>query len=326
MKIGVIGAGHLGKIHIKCLQQIPDWELLGFFDKDEGTRDAVSGELDVRAFDSAEALMDACDAVDIVTNTPAHYELASAALARGCHVFVEKPVTATPEEGHALIDLARRTDRLVQVGHVERFNPAYLAVRDRIGSPLFIEGHRLSPYKVRGNDISVIMDLMIHDLDLVLKLMGRPVAEVHANGVAVISDTPDICHARISFEGGGVVNLTASRLSLKPVRKMRIFQRDAYLSMDFLERQAQLVHLMDEQAEVPDMAFVFPMELPERTGKIVVEQPQAPEVNAIVEELRSFYRSIDQAAQAAVTLEDAVRALDLAFEIEAVINRQNERL
>lgn len=326
MKIGVIGAGHLGKIHIDCIRLIPEWELIGFYDLAEPTRKAVSEAKGIRAFDRLDDLIAECDAVDIVTNTPAHYEIASRALAAGCHVFIEKPVTATPEEAHALEDLMRRADRLVQVGHVERFNPAYLAVKDRIGRPLFIEGHRLSPYKVRGNDISVIMDLMIHDLDLVLKLMGRPVETVHANGVAVISDTPDICHARLGFEGGGVVNLTASRLSLNPVRKMRIFQRDAYLSMDFLERQAQLVHLMPEEAEVPEQAFVFPMELPERTGKIVVEQPQAPEVNAIVEELRSFYRSIDRQETPAVSLQDATRALELAFEIERVINKENERL
>lgn len=326
MKIGVIGAGHLGKIHIDCIRLIPEWELTGFYDLAESTRKAVSEAKGIRAYDRLEDLIAECDAVDIVTNTPAHFDIASRALAGGCHVFIEKPVTATPEEAHALEDLMRRADRLVQVGHVERFNPAYLAVKDRIGRPLFIEGHRLSPYKVRGNDISVIMDLMIHDLDLVLKLMGRPVETVHANGVAVISDTPDICHARLGFEGGGVVNLTASRLSLNPVRKMRIFQRDAYLSMDFLERQAQLVHLMPEEAEVPEQAFVFPMELPERTGKIVVEQPQAPEVNAIVEELRSFYRSIERQETPAVSLQDATRALELAFEIERVINKENERL
>lgn len=324
MKIGVFGAGHLGKIHLNCLKMIPEWELMGFYDLSEETRQKVSAETGLTAYDSAEKLIDDCDAIDIVTNTPSHYEIAGKALAKGRHVFIEKPVTATPEEAHKLRDLVNRVDRIVQVGHVERFNPAYLAVHDRIGRPLFIEGHRLSPYKVRGNDISVIMDLMIHDLDLVLKLMGRPVRSVHANGVAVISDTPDICHARIAFEGGGVVNLTASRLSLKPVRKMRIFQRDAYLSMDFLEREAQLVHLMDENAEVPEKSFVFPMELPKRTGKIVIEQPETPEVNAIVEELRSFYRSVAEGEEVAVTLDDATRALELAFEIERVINEENK--
>lgn len=326
MKIGVVGAGHLGKIHIDCLKMIPEWELVGFFDMSPDTRQAVEESKGIKGYTSLEELIADCDAVDIVTNTPSHFDIASKALAAGRHVFIEKPVTATPEEAHALADLSRRTDRMVQVGHVERFNPAYLAVKDRIGRPLFIEGHRLSPYKVRGNDISVIMDLMIHDLDLVLKLMGRPVESVHANGVAVISDTPDICHARLAFEGGGVVNLTASRLSLNPVRKMRIFQRDAYLSMDFLERKAQMVHLMEETAEVPDHAFVFPMELPKRSGKIVVEQPESPEVNAIVEELRSFYRSIESGESPAVTLEDATKALELAFEIERVINKENERL
>lgn len=322
MRIGIVGAGHLGKVHIKCLKDISEWDISGFYDTNAEVRKAVSEELGVAAFDSLDALIEASDAIDVVTSTPAHHRVAAAALSKGRHVFIEKPISSTVEEARDIKQKAEAGGLVVQVGHVERFNPAYLSVKERLSSPLFIEAHRLSPYKVRGNDISVIMDLMIHDLDLVLSLVDRPLKSVHANGVAVISDTPDICHARLAFEGGCVANLTASRLSLKPVRKMRIFQKDAYLSMDFLERSAQVVHMIDEAADIPENAFLVPMELPERSGKIVVQQPSAPEVNAILEELSSFYRSITSRQEVAVSLDEATRALELALEIESVLNKE----
>ena len=233
LKIGVLGVGHLGKIHLKCIEMASaHYDLVGFLILDQFTRQKVVEAFGIPAFESAEELMDVVDVVDIVTPTVAHFDLASAAIRRGKHIFIEKPLTHTLEEAEELIRLSQEYGVKVQVGHVERFNPALMALEDMPLEPMFIEAHRLAQFNPRGTDVSVILDLMIHDLDIILSLVRSEVKFISASGVAVVSDTPDISNARIEFENGCVANLTASRISLKQMRKVRFFQKDAYISLD----------------------------------------------------------------------------------------------
>ena len=246
LKIGVLGAGHLGKIHIKCIKQIENYELVGFYDPIEETARKVESEMEVKCFDSIDSLIDAVDVVDIVTPTIQHFACASKALQRSKHVFIEKPIVATPEEANALIKLADEAKVKVQVGHVERFNPAFFAAEPFIKSPLFIEAHRLAQFNPRGTDVPVVLDLMVHDLDILLSIVKSPVTHISASGISIVSPTPDITNARIEFENGTVANLTTSRISMKNMRKTRIFQRDAYITVDFLDKVCEIVRIHDE--------------------------------------------------------------------------------
>ncbi|MGV3636777.1 MAG: Gfo/Idh/MocA family protein, partial [Flavobacteriales bacterium] len=243
LRIGVLGGGHLGRIHIQQLKELSDWELVGFHDPHPEKRAALSHEFGVPAFEEAGPLLDLVEAVDIVTPTPTHAALATEALMRGSHVFIEKPVTQTIAEAEALLRTAETAERQVQVGHVERFNPAFQAALPFFADPMFIESHRLAQFNPRGTDVSVVLDLMIHDIDLVLHVVKSPVAEIHASGVAVVSGSPDIANARIAFANGCVANLTASRISLKNMRKSRFFQRDAYIAVDMLEKSTEIVRM-----------------------------------------------------------------------------------
>ncbi len=322
MKIGVLGTGHLGKIHLKCLQASDAYELVGFYDSDEQRRNKVAAEFDLPAFASAAALMEAVDVVDIVTPTITHFQLAEQAIDLGKHVFIEKPITHTPEEAKLLLEKSRRKGVKVQVGHVERFNPAFLALQGKPIKPMFLEAHRLATFNPRGTDVSVVLDLMIHDLDLVLSLVDSPVKSVSASGVAVLSDTPDISNARIEFENGCVANLTASRMSLKQMRKLRLFQQDAYISLDFLEKNAQIVRLYDKGDQVENVDQMMELETARGTKLLHIDMPSIEPVNAIQMELESLAESIREDKPPRVGIEDGYRALDVAYRILAEIENR----
>lgn len=317
LKIGVLGAGHLGKIHLKCLQMTEGiYDLVGFYDADAENAAQVAKDLNVPLFESAEALVEAVDVVDIVTPTVTHFALAAMVIKKGKHVFIEKPLTHTVDEARELVKLKKEHNVKVQVGHVERFNPALLSIADMELNPMFIEAHRLATFNPRGTDVSVVLDLMIHDLDIVLSLVDSEVKNVSASGVSVVSESNDISNARIEFENGCVANLTASRLSLKQMRKVRFFQSDAYISLDFLEKQAQIVRLFDEK-DVTAAKREMLMELPTAKGKkfLDISMPEIEPVNAIRLELETFAESINQNKEPRVSIADGYRALELAHRI-----------
>ncbi len=320
LKVGVLGAGHLGKIHLKCLAGLPDdYQLVGFYDANTKTVSKVSAELGVKGFDSIDALIEAVDVVDIVTPTLNHFECAVKALKSCKHVFIEKPITETPEQAKQLIKLTEEAGVKAQVGHVERFNPAFLAAQEYIQNPMFIETHRLAEFNPRGTDVPVVLDLMIHDIDIVLSMVKSNIKKISASGVAVLSDTPDIANARIEFDNNCVANLTASRISLKNMRKTRIFQRDAYVTVDFLEKTSEVIRMRDIENE--DDPFAMVMDLGNGKKKqIYFEQPEALKTNAIQEELRSFASAINKKEDVSVSLEDGYRALDVAHQILEKIN------
>ena len=328
LRIGLIGLGHLGKVHLKCiLLAAQTYELVGVYDTDPELCGRMAEEYHTTAFASADELIAVVEVVDVVTPTTTHFQLVKQALTGGCHVFVEKPLTHTLEEARELIALSRRVGKLVQVGHVERFNPALLALENVQVRPYFIEAHRLALFNPRGTDVSVVLDLMIHDLDIVLKLANDEVTEVRASGVAVLSDTPDIVNARIEFRNGAVANLTASRISLKNMRKVRLFQRDAYISLDLLEKESQVVRLFEAGAtDVPEQGQQFPLDTPRGPRIIHVDQPASGPVNAIQLELESLAHSIDTGSPAAVSIEDGYRALELAQRISEAVRQNQERL
>ncbi|MGB0176282.1 MAG: Gfo/Idh/MocA family protein [Owenweeksia sp.] len=320
LKIGVLGAGHLGKIHLKCLKQLPDlYELRGFYDPDPAVAEKVAAEFDVPYFDSIDKLIAEVQVVDIVTPTLNHYECAVRSLRASRHIFIEKPITETPEQARELIKLSEEASVKAQVGHVERFNPAFLAARNYIQNPMFIETHRLAEFNPRGTDVPVVLDLMIHDIDIVLSMVPSNIRKISASGVAVVSDTPDIANARIEFDNGCVANLTASRISLKNMRKTRIFQRDAYITVDFLEKESEVIRMQNVVDDENPYAMV--MDLGNGKKKqIYFEKPDSLKTNAIQEELRTFGEAINKNTTVYVTLEDGYRALDVARQVLEKIN------
>lgn len=316
LKIGVLGAGHLGKIHLKCIREIEQYELTGFYDPDEETAKKVEKEFGVKRFDSLHDIIDAVDVVDIVTPTVSHFDCASESLKKSRHVFIEKPVVATPGEARELIKISEEANVKVQVGHVERFNPAFNAARPYINNPMFIETHRLAQFNPRGTDVPVILDLMIHDIDIVLSVVRSNVKKISASGIPVLSDTPDIANARIEFDNGCVANLTASRISMKNMRKSRFFQRDAYISVDFLEKDLEIVRMKDIDGE-PDDPFAMVIDLGKEKGKkeILLDKPRIKSINAIKKELEKFAEAISTNATPAVTINDGYMALNVAYKI-----------
>jgi predicted dehydrogenase len=244
LRIGVLGAGHLGKIHLRLLNQSDKYELVGFYDPDQENAKQVSAEWGYRSFDSISELIQAVDVVDIVTPTLSHFECAQEAIVAGKHIFLEKPIANTVAEAEEIIRLADQYQVKGQVGHIERFNPAFKAVKDKINNPMFIETHRLAEFNPRGTDVPVVLDLMIHDIDAILSVVKSEIVQINASGVAVISDSPDIANARLQFKNGCVANITASRISLKNMRKSRFFQRDAYISVDYLEKSVEVKMLL----------------------------------------------------------------------------------
>jgi predicted dehydrogenase len=316
LKIGVLGAGHLGKIHIRLLQELDTlFELVGFYDSDAKIAELVSEKFGIKSFDNIEELLDAAQVVDIVTPTVTHFALAKQALQRGKHIFIEKPLTETLEEGAALVDLARKKNLKVQVGHVERFNPAFVAARTYLNQPMFIETHRLAQFNPRGCDVPVVLDLMIHDIDVILSVVNAPVKNVHASGVAVVSDSHDIANARLEFENGCVANLTTSRLSMKNMRKSRFFQKNAYISVDFLSKEVEVITMQDVHGESDIFDMVLDLGEGKPKKKIVFEKPQIPELNAIKEELFTFHQAVAQNTRPIVSIEDGYHALEVAHRI-----------
>ncbi len=322
LKIGVIGAGHLGKIHLKQIKEIPQYELVGFFDSDPAVVKTVSEELKVPSFLSALELIKNVDVVDVVVPTIAHYEYATIALRQFKHVFIEKPLAGTIEEAKGLVALAREANVKTQVGHVERFNPAFLAVKGRCDNPMFIEAHRLAQFNPRGTDVSVILDLMIHDIDIILSLVKSDVKRISASGVSVVSDTPDIANARIEFDNGCVANLTSSRISLKNMRKIRMFQKDAYISIDLLSHKTEVVKIKEMSPD--DEEGMFAMVIDQGAGKpkkqIYLENPPVVPNNAIRMELHEFAQSILENKPTIVTIEDGAKALEVATRVIEKIN------
>ena len=318
VRIGLLGVGHLGRIHLENWQQIEEAEVVGFFDPNEETAVAIAEKYKIKKFETAEILIAACDAVDIVAPTVYHHDLCALALRAGKHVFVEKPLTHTMEEAKNLLKLAKESNNKFQVGHVERFNPAFLALKDHDLQPMFIEVHRLAQFNPRGTDVSVILDLMIHDIDIVLKLVKSNVNYISANGVAVMSDTPDIANVRIEFDNGCVANLTSSRISMKRMRKMRLFQRDAYIGVDFLEKKTEIIKL---QSPTDGKEFSFDIET--NTGKktISITTPAVQQNNAIKTELELFIKAIINNTETAVTIAEGFDALQIAHQILDKINK-----
>ena len=318
LKIGVIGAGHLGKIHLKLLLELKDtFEVIGFYDTDRENAKIVNRSFRVKSFKSVELLIEEADVIDIVSPTISHYDCASLAIRSNKHVFIEKPITQTILEAETLMKLSREAGVKVQVGHVERFNSAFKSAQDYVNQPLFIETHRLAEFNPRGTDVPVVLDLMIHDLDIVLKLVNSPVKSVQASGVSVVSDTPDIANARIEFNNGCVCNLTASRMSLKNMRKSRVFQKDAYISIDYLEKKTEVIRLKNikPSEEIDPLAVVLDLGKGKRKKQIYFENPNIEENNAIKDEFISFANAINEDIEPEVSITDGLRALELAVVI-----------
>lgn len=325
LKIGLLGVGHLGTIHLRCIREIAAYELVGFYDPDEAKSAKIVEEYGLTRFGSEMELMEAVDVIDIVTPTIYHHQLAKQAMEMGKHLFIEKPLTHTLQEAKELVELAEKTKVKIQVGHVERFNPAMLTLKDTPLHPMFIEAHRLAAFNPRGTDVSVILDLMIHDLDIVLSLVPSKVSFISASGVSVVSNTPDIANARIEFENGCVANLTASRISMKQMRKLRLFQKDAYISLDFLDKQAQIVRLYNKGAsDIPVDVPMLELETNTGTKMIHVEMPESEPVNAIKMELEALVESIQTDTDTAVSIEDGYRALEVAHQIIQQIEERTE--
>ena len=314
LNAGVIGAGHLGKIHLKLLKKSIKYKLVGFYDSDAKLAKNVSEEFGYKSFSTMDNLIEACDIVDVVTPTLFHFDCAKKVLNAGRHLFIEKPITKTVKEAETIRELAKKNGVRGQVGQVERFNPAFTAVNEQIDNPMFIESHRLAEFNPRGTDVSVVLDLMIHDIDAILSVVKSSVKTVTANGVSVISQTPDIANARIEFENGCVANLTASRISMKNMRKSRFFQKDAYISIDFLEKKCEVVKMKVAPKNPDDFAMI----LTNAEGvkkQIYFENPNVDANNAILDELEAFADAINTNTTPIVTLEQGTEALRVAMQI-----------
>jgi len=312
LKVGIFGAGHLGKFHLNNWREIDDVEVVGFYDPNDETANEVENKFELKRFTSIDKLMDKCDAVDIIAPTNFHFDLCQAAIKKGKHVFVEKPMADTLEQGKQIVQMVKEAGVKLQVGHVERFNPAFLALKNISLNPMFIEVHRLAQFNPRGTEVSVILDLMIHDIDIVLKLVKSDVKNISASGVAVMTDTPDIANVRIEFNNGCVANLTSSRISMKKMRKMRLFQKDAYIGIDFLEKKTEIIKLKTSE---DDNAFSFDIETPSGNKTLAIINPVAQPVNAIKEELQSFVNSVIQNKTTIVNEIDGYLAMEVAHKI-----------
>lgn len=314
LKVGVFGTGHLGKFHLNNWKEIDDVILTGFFEPDDNTASEINNTYGLQRFTTEEELLNACDAIDVVTPTNFHFAICEKAIRKGKHVFVEKPMANTMGEANQLVKLVQESNIKLQVGHVERFNPAFLAIKEVALAPMFIEVHRLAQFNPRGTEVSVILDLMIHDIDIVLSIVKSDVKNISASGVAVMTETPDIANVRIEFDNGCVANLTSSRISMKRLRKMRIFQKDAYIGVDFLEKKAEVIKLKNTADE--EHAFTFDIETPGGgTKTIAISNPQVPQVNAIKQELQEFVSSIKNNKRPVVNEIDGLRAMEVAHSI-----------
>jgi predicted dehydrogenase len=327
LNVGVIGVGHLGSLHAKMYSQLVNANLVGLFDVDTVKARKIGAELGTKAFPTIDELVAAVDAVSIVTTTMAHHDAAAKALESGVHTFIEKPITETIEQAKSLVALAETKHLKIQVGHIERFNPAILALETYNLKPLFIESHRLAQFNPRGSDVAVVLDLMIHDIDLILSLVKSPVARIDANGVAVVSDSADIANARIQFQNGCVANVTASRISQQKMRKMRLFQQDAYISIDFAQGISEVFRLIDEgDTNAKPTMLLGKIDQGTKKRDIIYEQPEVKEVNALKYELELFVRAILNDTDPPVDGKDGMQALEVAREIMDRIDTQKVRL
>lgn len=312
VKVGLFGAGYLGKFHINNWQEIHEATLVGFYDPDDETAKEIIDIYNLKRFYNSDELMDACDVIDVVSPTPFHFDICEKAIRKGKHVFVEKPMANTVEEAQQLVKLVQESNVKLQVGHVERFNPAFLAAKQFDLHPMFIEVHRLAQFTPRGSEVSVIMDLMIHDIDIVLSMVNSDVKHISASGVGVMTETPDIANVRIEFYNGCVANLTSSRISMKKMRKMRLFQKDAYIGIDFLNKSTEIFKLKDAE----DVnAFAFDIETANGIKTIAMSNPKVPEVNAIKLELHEFLKAIKNNTRPIVNEIDGLRAMEVAHQI-----------
>jgi len=314
LKVGVFGVGHLGKFHLNNWKEIPGCELVGFYDPDEKNAEEVIAKYGLKRFNDPGELLSEIDAADIVAPTDHHFSLCEAAIRRGKHVFVEKPLAQTMDEAHALVKLVRESNVKLQVGHVERFNPAFLAVKDLKLNPMFIEVHRLAQFNPRGTEVSVILDLMIHDIDIILSIVKSDVKFISASGVGVMTETPDIANVRIEFNNGCVANLTSSRISMKKMRKIRIFQKDAYIGIDFLNKKSEIIKLKDQEMD-DENVFTFDIETLSGKKSIAISNPQIPDINAIKKELEEFKNAIEKNTRTIVSEIDGLMAMDVAHQI-----------
>lgn len=317
LKVGVFGVGHLGKFHLNNWREIEGVKLVGFFDPHTETAKQVADEYGIKRFTDADKLIDACDIVDVVTPTDQHYAVCMNAIRKGKHVFVEKPLAATIKEGRDIVNFVKEAGVKLQVGHIERFNPAYLAIKKLPLNPMFIEVHRLAQFNPRGTEVSVIMDLMIHDIDIILSLVKSDVKNISASGVAVITDTPDIANVRIEFNNGCVANLTSSRISMKKMRKMRLFQKDAYIGVDFLEKKTEIIKL--KQAD-DIQVFSFDIETQQGKKTIAIATPSIEATNAMKAELEAFVYAINNQQPTIVSEIDGFLAMEVGHRILDKIN------
>jgi predicted dehydrogenase len=314
LRTGIFGAGHLGKIHIEQWLKVEQADVVGFYDPDNTNATLAAERFGITRFADAEALIAACDAIDIVSTTTTHHQLAKKCLLAGKHIFIEKPLANTLEEGLELVNLVHEANVKCQVGHVERYNPALQALGDQPVHPMFVEAHRLAQFNPRGTDVSVILDLMIHDIDIILSLVKSPVKRISASGVAVLSETADIANARIEFDNGCVANLTSSRISLKKMRKMRLFQRDAYIGVDFLEKKTEIIRLKDDEGD--DSLTNFPIDLGNGERKtLFIQSPVVAGTNAIHAELTEFTQAVLFDKPVRVSAVDGYQAMDVAHQI-----------
>jgi predicted dehydrogenase len=318
LQVGIFGTGHLGKFHLNNWKEIVGVSLTGFFDPDDRTAQEVAQQYGIPRYESPEALIEACDIIDVVAPTTAHYQICQNAIRKGRHVFVEKPLANTVEEAQQLVKLVKESGIKLQVGHVERFNPAFLAVNKSMLNPMFIEVHRLAQFNPRGTEVSVILDLMIHDIDIILSMVNSDVKNISASGVAVLTNTPDIANARIEFDNGCVANLTSSRISMKKMRKLRLFQKDAYIGIDFLNKKTEIIKLQETEEE---NVFAFDIDTHMGKRRIAVANPPVPDVNAIKQELEAFVAAITGNTRTAVNEIDGLRAMEVAHLILQKINQ-----
>ena len=316
LKIGVVGAGHLGKIHIRFLLELADiFEFVGFYDVDSVNSQSVTNQYNIKSFPSISELINEVDCLDIVTPTLSHYACAFEALRARKHIFIEKPLSETMEEAKKMVMLTNEAEVIVQVGHVERFNPAFQAALPYLKNPMFIETHRLAQFNPRGTDVPVVLDLMIHDIDIILSVVKSRVKNIAASGVSVVSESHDITNARLEFENGCVANLTASRISLKNMRKSRFFQKDTYISVDFLTKELEVVSIEDIQGEPDPFDIILEIGKENKRKKILIDKPELAEVNAIREELIAFHDAIINKKHPIVSVEDGFSAMEVAYGI-----------
>ncbi len=313
LKVGVIGTGHLGKLHTKMFKEIENCELVGIYDSNSDQAKQVSKEFNVQSLKSVDELLNKVDAVSIAAITSAHYDIAKKCFEKNIHVFVEKPITATIPQAEELVKISNEKKLNLQVGHIERFNPALVSMEEYMLEPKFIQTDRLAQFNPRGTDVAVVLDLMIHDIDIILSLVKSEVKDVQANGVAIVSDNLDIANARIQFENGVVANVTASRISQKKMRKMRIFQQDGYIALDFITGVAELFRLLPvDSKDSPTFISLGEIGVGDKKKKLVYEQPKQKEINALKYELQLFVSSVLVKEKPKVSGEDGLRALKVA--------------